>query len=259
MTAVAAPRPSGLAAPVFAITAFFSAALVFMVEPMMARLVLPVLGGSAAVWNTSLAFFQAALLVGYVYAHLLQPDRETSACRSCCTWRCWPWRAPPLPRCTLQTCSARRRRPRTRRRSGWWACSPPASPSAAPFAALSATAPLRPGPGAPAPCATKTRAPSAYGLYAASNLGSLIALIAYPTLVEPNVRLHAQALAWTAGYAAFAQLLAAALGAVVWLEQRRPASVPRSAAHRWPTPAAGGVWRERLVWLGLQHGDPPPA
>ena len=57
---------------VFALTVFASAALVFTVEPMVARLVLPLLGGSAAVWNASLAFFQAALLCGYLYADLLQ-------------------------------------------------------------------------------------------------------------------------------------------------------------------------------------------
>src|SRR5579883_1397873 len=75
---IAQPAPAvqvgARAAPdfAFAATAFASAALVFSVEPMVARLVLPLLGGSAAVWNTSLAFFQAALLVGYLYAHLLQ-------------------------------------------------------------------------------------------------------------------------------------------------------------------------------------------
>src|SRR5580658_6387400 len=63
----------------FAVTAFASAALVFTVEPMVARLVLPLLGGSAAVWNTSLAFFQAALLVGYLYADLLQRLRSVRA------------------------------------------------------------------------------------------------------------------------------------------------------------------------------------
>src|SRR5271165_7569303 len=63
-------RPS--AAWLFVLAVFVSAALVFTVEPMIAKLVLPVLGGSAAVWNTSLAFFQAALLVGYLYAHALQ-------------------------------------------------------------------------------------------------------------------------------------------------------------------------------------------
>lgn len=56
----------------FAVTTFASAGLVFMVQPMVAKLVLPLLGGSSSVWNTSIAFFQTALLVGYGYAHLLQ-------------------------------------------------------------------------------------------------------------------------------------------------------------------------------------------
>eukprot|EP01041_Mallomonas_annulata_P025647 gene25646-46736_t len=56
----------------FAVTVFTSAALVFLVQPMVAKLVLPLLGGSSSVWNTSMAFFQIALLAGYAYAHLLQ-------------------------------------------------------------------------------------------------------------------------------------------------------------------------------------------
>ena len=65
--------PRRAASPwLFSLTVFASAALVFLVEPMMAKLVLPILGGSSAVWNTSLAFFQGALLVGYLYAHALQ-------------------------------------------------------------------------------------------------------------------------------------------------------------------------------------------
>ena len=56
----------------FGLTVFASAALIFLVEPMIAKLVLPTLGGSPMVWNTCMAFFQAALLVGYTYAHALQ-------------------------------------------------------------------------------------------------------------------------------------------------------------------------------------------
>ena len=56
----------------FALAIFSSAALVFAVQPMMGRLITPTLGGSPSVWNTSMVFFQAALLVGYGYAHLLQ-------------------------------------------------------------------------------------------------------------------------------------------------------------------------------------------
>ena len=56
----------------FVVTVFISAALVFLVEPMVAKLMLPLLGGSPSVWNTSMAFFQTALLAGYAYAHGLQ-------------------------------------------------------------------------------------------------------------------------------------------------------------------------------------------
>src|ERR1044072_3950102 len=62
-----APPPALFALPVFT-----SAALVFLVQPMVAKLVLPLLGGSPSVWNTSMAFFQIALLAGYAYAHALQ-------------------------------------------------------------------------------------------------------------------------------------------------------------------------------------------
>ena len=67
-----ADAPRRPADALFAATVFLSAALVFLVEPMVAKLVLPQLGGSASVWNTSLAFFQTALLAGYGYAHALQ-------------------------------------------------------------------------------------------------------------------------------------------------------------------------------------------
>src|ERR1700744_4916027 len=77
MTVIPSDPASGVSPPspavaLFAVTVFASAALVFLVEPMVAKLVLPRLGGSASVWNTSLAFFQTALLVGYAYAHALQ-------------------------------------------------------------------------------------------------------------------------------------------------------------------------------------------
>ena len=70
----AAPvRPVDRLTPLlFAVAIFTSASLVFVVQPMVTKLVLPMLGGSPAVWNTAMVFFQAALLAGYLYAHLLQ-------------------------------------------------------------------------------------------------------------------------------------------------------------------------------------------
>ena len=73
VTVAEPPSAAVRAAPLlFALAIFTSAALVFMVEPMIAKLVLPKLGGSPAVWNTSMVFFQLALLGGYAYAHLIQ-------------------------------------------------------------------------------------------------------------------------------------------------------------------------------------------
>ena len=64
------------AAPVFALALFSSAALIFVLQPLFARMVTPLLGGSPQVWNASMAFFQGALLVGYLYAHLLQRVKD---------------------------------------------------------------------------------------------------------------------------------------------------------------------------------------
>src|SRR5215470_15131088 len=60
------------AAPAFVLAMFMSAALIFALQPMFSRMTTPLLGGSPSVWNTSMVFFQAALLVGYLYAHFLQ-------------------------------------------------------------------------------------------------------------------------------------------------------------------------------------------
>src|SRR5690606_1864681 len=75
----AAVRPAGrpsATALLFGLAVFTSAGLIFAVQPMMTRLVLPTLGGSPSVWNTAMVFFQAALLAGYGYAHLLQRVRD---------------------------------------------------------------------------------------------------------------------------------------------------------------------------------------
>ena len=81
----------------FALTLFTSAALLFLVQPMVGRMLLPALGGSPAVWNTCLVFFQAVLLLGYLYAHI--STRAASAFVGsppsiCCSWRCLFWFCP---------------------------------------------------------------------------------------------------------------------------------------------------------------------
>ncbi len=237
MTAVPAPRSGALAPALFVVTVFASAALVFMVEPMMAKLVLPVLGGSAAVWNTSLAFFQAALLAGYVYAHLLQ--------------RLASMRAQIVGHLVVLALAALVLPLKVSTLLG---DPPPDAPAlwlvgvlalsiGAPFAALSATAPLVQAWHARVYRGAEGGEP--YALYAASNLGSLLALLSYPILVEPLATLHGQTLGWTMGYAAFFALLGM-LGLALWrgAPLARPAETTTAVAARVS-------WRERAIWVGL--------
>ena len=223
------PIPSAL----FAGAVFASAGLVFLVEPMIARMVLPLLGGSSSVWNTSLAFFQAALLAGYAYAHLLQRVR-TLRTQMVVHLAVLALAAAFLPLRISEALG-----PPSSNQPAMWLLGVLLVSVGAPFAALSATAPLlqawyaRLGPEG------LTRNP--YVLYAASNLGSLIALIAYPLVAEPLLRLHVQAQLWTVGYVLFALL-------VIGLTLAARKEVDSGTQLLSAPPVA---WRERLVWIGL--------
>ena len=183
----------------FGATVFLSASLLFLVEPMFARMVLPYLGGSPAVWNTCVVFFQAAMLAGYAYAHLLTrhvPLRGQFAIHVTLVAAA----AMVLPVVIPQ---------------GWM---PPVDrtpvPSllrlllvtvGAPFFIVSSTAPLLQRWFSQ----TRDRAASdPYFLYAASNLGSMTALLAYPFVIEPLWSLGQQSSAWTWGYGAFVAAVA---------------------------------------------------
>ncbi|HTI65939.1 MAG TPA: fused MFS/spermidine synthase [Caulobacteraceae bacterium] len=243
MTAVAATPHHAVAhrAPavwLFVGAVFVSAALVFLVEPLVGKLLLPVLGGSPAIWNTSLAFFQAALLAGYAYAHLLQ--RLSSVRKQMAVHLLvlavaalvLPLRVSTLLGDPWQGAPA------------LWLAAVMALSLGPPFAALSATAPLLQAwyaRLAPPPAAG---ARNAYALYAASNLGSLLALAAYPAVVEPLLGLSRQASLWSLAYAGFA-LLMLALTAGAW---RSPTAAAVAIAA---VPATRAVWRERIVWLLL--------
>ncbi|HTK35464.1 MAG TPA: fused MFS/spermidine synthase [Caulobacteraceae bacterium] len=227
-------RPA-LAPWLFVAVVFASAALVFLVEPLVGKLLLPLLGGSPAVWNTSLAFFQLALLAGYGYAHALQ--RLGSLRRQM---------AVHLAMLTLAAMVLPLRMsglmgPPWVQAPALWLAATLAVSLGPPFAVLSATAPLLQtwyarlnGNG--------NEAANPYSLYAASNLGSLLALAAYPMLVEPLVGLSAQARLWSFAYAGFALLLAG-MTTMAW-------RLPAVAAPVLARVAATG-WRERTVWIAL--------
>ena len=218
-------------------TVFASAALVFLVEPMVAKLVLPRLGGSPSVWNTSLAFFQVALLVGYAYAHALQRLRSLRA-QALTHGAALLLAAVALPLRINELVG-----PPSSNHPTLWLLGVLAVSIGAPFAALSATAPLVQAWHARTFGDGEGKEP--YVLYAASNLGSLLALLAYPLIVEPTLTLHAQRLGWSSGYAAFILLIAGLAIAVIRAGGAGQAQRPQAAVL---PPIA---WRERLIWVAL--------
>jgi hypothetical protein len=222
-------------AALFAVTTFASAALVFMVQPMVAKLVLPLLGGSPSVWNTSMAFFQIALLVGYGYAHALQriPSVRGQALVHCVAIAVAALALPLRVNGMVGAPSSDH--------PNLWLLAELAVSIGAPFAVLSATAPLVQAWHARTLGAAQGKEP--YVLYAASNLGSLLALLAYPIVVEPTFTLAGQRIGWSAGYVAFFLLIGS-----LAIAAARTAREPDTAVER-PTRAVS--WRERLIWVVL--------
>ena len=234
--AAGAVSPARPPTALFAVTVFASAALVFLVEPMVAKLVLPLLGGSSSVWNTSLAFFQTALLLGYAYAHALQRVKSLKA-QALIHCGALVLAAVVLPLRINEVFG-----PPSSVHPNLWLLGVLMASIGAPFAVLSATAPLTQAWHARTLGALEGKEP--YALYAASNLGSLLALLAYPLIVEPTLTVHFQTGAWSAIYAAFVVLMAA----LAFLVQRAgSAPAPAVAA-----PVAKPVtWADRLAWIAL--------
>jgi hypothetical protein len=239
-TALRLPARSRLLPTAFAAAIFISAALVFTVEPMVAKMILPLLGGSPAVWNVCMAFFQAALLAGYGYAHLLQ--------------RLLPARIQIMVHLGVLAAAALFLPVDVTGLFGaptvgapvWWLLGVLLLSVGPPFAALSATAPLLQAWYAKA-LYGEPEAGNPYILYGASNLGSLLALLAYPVVVEPLLVLPEQTLLWAGVYAVFCVLIATA-GAFLW--QTRQDAVARIDIADADSGRAI-TWRQRAVWVLL--------
>jgi hypothetical protein len=233
--AAASARARTVSPVLFALTVFTSAALVFLVQPMVAKLVLPLLGGSPSVWNTSMAFFQLALLAGYFYAHLLQRipsvrgQAMTHAAALILAALALPLRVNALAG------------PPSSEHPNLWLLGVLGLSIGLPFAVLSATAPLAQAWHARTVGATEGKEP--YVLYAASNFGSLIALLAYPIVVEPLTTLAGQRFGWSAGYGLFILLIGTLALSVA---RATPIAAERAAAE---TPAPS--WRARAAWIAL--------
>ena len=222
---------------VYAAAIFLSAALLFAVQPMFTKIVLPRLGGSPSVWSVAMVFFQAVLLAGYAYAHALTsylPGKRSVIVHLAV-----------MIAATLFLPLAI---------ASWWS-RPPADATAAlwllglftvsiglPFFALSANGPLLQA------WFARTDHPSAanpYFLYAASNIGSFLALLSYPFVMEPLTTLGQQTRGW-------AVLFVVLIVLIVWcgvlmLRSARTTHVP--AAEALPEPAP--TWADAARWVSL--------
>jgi hypothetical protein len=218
----------------FTSAVFLSAALLFAVQPLFTKLVLPRFGGAPSVWSVAIVFFQATLLAAYGYAHMLM--RYAGAAKAvlvhvavtaaACIWlplSLGAWRAPP---------------------PGWemvWLIALFTASIGAPFFALAANSPLlqswfahsdHPGGGDP------------YFLYVISNAASLAALLAYPAVIEPYMHLSDQARYWSFLFYALTAAIASC-GLLLLL-----ARSPVATAHADEASSAPN-WRDALRWAAL--------
>ncbi len=189
------------AAFLFAATLFLSALLLFAVQPMFTKMVLPRLGGSPSVWSVAMVFFQSALLAGYAYAHLLV--RTLPVARAALVHMLLLGAAAA----TLPVSLAAGYEVPPEHGVALWVVGLFAASIGLPFMALSASAPLLQSWFA---ASGHRGGENPYVLYAASNLGSFVGLIAYPFLMEPLLPLREQARWWSVGFAALAVLVAVA-------------------------------------------------
>ncbi len=225
----------------FALTIFISALLLFLVQPLIGKVVLPWFGGSASVWSAAMLFFQLLLLVGYAYSHLvirrLRPRRQillhlglVASSLVLMGLHLMRWRTPITPH------------------AGWAPMGdrPPivqllltlTASVGLPYLVLSTTSPL-----VQAWYADRYPDRTPYPLYALSNAGSILALIGYPLLLEPIASIYGQANSWSIGYLAFA----VTLGGVAWSLLRRGGAAGDDGVQqveRLP-------WWRPVLWLML--------
>lgn len=229
---------------VFALAIFLSAGLLFLVQPMTAKWILPLLGGTPAVWNTAMVFYQAVLLLGYGYAHVVSTKLRLRG-QVAVHAGVMLLGAIALPLALP---------------AGW---TPPAEADGlgpiawmlgllavmvgGPFLVVSTTGPLvqrwfsR---------TDHAQASDPYFLYAASNAGSLIGLLAYPLLVERALDLRAQGWAWTIGYGVLA-LLVIGSGVIALRRSKAAQSVAPSAPATELAPEPALSWQRRATWVLL--------
>ncbi len=220
----------------FALTISLSAFLLFAVQPIIAKAILPWFGGSSAVWSTCMLFFQMVLLLGYVYAHWLHQKlaARRQAVVHCVVLLASLASLPIFPNPAWKMASVGHPSVRI--------LALLAATVGLPYFLLSSTSPLL-----QAWYARIHKDGLPYRLFALSNFASMLALLSYPLLVEPNLSTRMQAWVWSGVYVCFAALC----GLTAWRSSTLSAAAPVAptvaAADNQPAPS----WNIRLLWLGL--------
>ena len=223
-----------------ALTIFLSAFLLFLVQPIIAKQVLPWFGGSAAVWTTCLVFFQSALTAGYAYADVmvrkLSPRTQVGVHVLLLA----------ASLVALPIVPAAHFKPAGTENPVWLILGLLAATIGLPYFLLSTTSPLvqawfaRAYPGA-----------SPYRLFALSNLASMLALLGYPFLLEPWVATRAQALGWSVVYTVFALLCALTAWRIGARAVVAPAAPAADDAAKAADDAATPSPSRQLLWGAL--------
>ena len=234
-----------------AVTVFLSAALLFAIQPMAAKRVLPWFGGGAAVWTTALLLFQSLLLIGYAYAHGLTrlPRRTAAVVHGVLLLLATTL---VLTRGVLPTDASKPAGDVTQARVLFTLT----AAVGLPYGLLSATAPLVQ--------AWRGGGRGSYRLYALSNAGSLLTLVGYPLLVEPWTDLSAQGRAWAWVFAFFAAMCGLSLwfplpvfrgrareGVFGWTNDSGPRQTPFSSLPRGTGIGGRTPLIDRLLWVAL--------
>jgi len=221
----------------YAVTIFLSAFLLFQVQPLIAKMILPWFGGSAAVWSASMLFFQLLLLGGYAYAH--------------CSIRFLKARGQMVLHVALllASCALLPILP-----SPSWRPTEAGDPTfrilmllaatiGLPYFLLSATSPLL-----QAWYVRRSGSTVPYRLFALSNFGSMLALVSFPFLVEPRLASRAQAYTWSASYVAFTLLCAV----TAWVSRGESRYEPEvETLETEATPASPPGFGQLLLWVSL--------
>lgn len=216
-------------------TVFLSAFLLFQIQPMIGKMILPWFGGASSVWSTCMLFFQVVLLLGYVYAHWLLKrfsPRRAAAVHSVVlaaslfalpiaanpSWKPVPGSSPSLRILGLLAVTV-----------------------GLPYFAVSTTSSL-----VQAWYARAHGGAAPYRLFALSNLASILALLTYPWLVEPSLTTRAQAGIWSAGYGCFALLCAT----TAWIAGQARAPAPNAPEGEIDCDEPPPI-RTRVLWAAL--------